>query len=210
MNWVGDFDMLLEEVVNNASETEVLDEYGKLRIQMNNDILQFLIKDDQLSIENARRAIAETYFLLGNKDKGEELFEGYLKDSPEWGWGWIGWSDQYWMGKKEYTDYKRSEEILLSALSIYGLRDRDSVEERLLNLYNDYSEDEKYKALEQKLKLEEEQRQKEDKYFESKKRLYAGLEQRLSNSSQAISEKVGRNSPCPCGSGKKFKKCCGS
>jgi preprotein translocase subunit SecA len=23
-------------------------------------------------------------------------------------------------------------------------------------------------------------------------------------------EKVGRNDPCPCGSGKKFKKCCGS
>ena len=23
------------------------------------------------------------------------------------------------------------------------------------------------------------------------------------------SEKVGRNAPCPCGSGKKFKKCCG-
>jgi uncharacterized protein YchJ len=22
--------------------------------------------------------------------------------------------------------------------------------------------------------------------------------------------KVGRNEPCPCGSGKKFKKCCGS
>lgn len=24
----------------------------------------------------------------------------------------------------------------------------------------------------------------------------------------ALSEKVGRNAPCPCGSGKKFKKCC--
>jgi preprotein translocase subunit SecA len=23
-------------------------------------------------------------------------------------------------------------------------------------------------------------------------------------------EKVGRNSPCPCGSGKKYKKCCGA
>ena len=23
-------------------------------------------------------------------------------------------------------------------------------------------------------------------------------------------EKVGRNDPCPCGSGKKYKKCCGS
>ncbi|HJZ13258.1 MAG TPA: SEC-C metal-binding domain-containing protein [Acidobacteriota bacterium] len=23
-------------------------------------------------------------------------------------------------------------------------------------------------------------------------------------------EKVGRNDPCPCGSGKKYKKCCGA
>lgn len=27
--------------------------------------------------------------------------------------------------------------------------------------------------------------------------------------SRATSEKVGRNDPCPCGSGKKYKKCCG-
>ena len=26
---------------------------------------------------------------------------------------------------------------------------------------------------------------------------------------QAKSEKVGRNDPCPCGSGKKYKQCCG-
>lgn len=26
----------------------------------------------------------------------------------------------------------------------------------------------------------------------------------------AVSNKVGRNDPCPCGSGKKFKKCCGA
>jgi SEC-C motif-containing protein len=26
----------------------------------------------------------------------------------------------------------------------------------------------------------------------------------------AISQKVGRNEPCPCGSGKKYKKCCGA
>jgi SEC-C motif-containing protein len=25
----------------------------------------------------------------------------------------------------------------------------------------------------------------------------------------AVSQKVGRNEPCPCGSGKKYKKCCG-
>ena len=27
---------------------------------------------------------------------------------------------------------------------------------------------------------------------------------------QVRAAKVGRNAPCPCGSGKKFKKCCGS
>ncbi|MGA1315702.1 MAG: SEC-C metal-binding domain-containing protein [Rubrivivax sp.] len=26
----------------------------------------------------------------------------------------------------------------------------------------------------------------------------------------ALQTKVGRNEPCPCGSGKKFKKCCGA
>ncbi len=30
------------------------------------------------------------------------------------------------------------------------------------------------------------------------------------NGSQSASGKVGRNEPCPCGSGKKYKKCCGS
>ncbi len=29
-------------------------------------------------------------------------------------------------------------------------------------------------------------------------------------SKQAVSNKIGRNDPCPCGSGKKYKKCCGA
>ena len=28
-------------------------------------------------------------------------------------------------------------------------------------------------------------------------------------SRSAVIEKIGRNDPCPCGSGKKYKKCCG-
>jgi preprotein translocase subunit SecA len=27
---------------------------------------------------------------------------------------------------------------------------------------------------------------------------------------RSVGDKVGRNDPCPCGSGKKYKKCCGS
>lgn len=32
----------------------------------------------------------------------------------------------------------------------------------------------------------------------------------FNKSRMAVSAKVGRNDPCPCGSGKKYKKCCGS
>lgn len=41
---------------------------------------------------------------------------------------------------------------------------------------------------------------------ETKKRLY--LEQKKSGT-VIVGKKVGRNDPCPCGSGKKYKKCCG-
>ncbi len=35
------------------------------------------------------------------------------------------------------------------------------------------------------------------------------LEKMLYPPQPAISMKIGRNEPCPCGSGKKYKKCCG-
>ena len=35
------------------------------------------------------------------------------------------------------------------------------------------------------------------------------IKQQYHNDHIAISSKVGRNDPCPCGSGKKYKKCCG-
>ncbi|HAM51467.1 MAG TPA: hypothetical protein DCP92_12545 [Nitrospiraceae bacterium] len=34
------------------------------------------------------------------------------------------------------------------------------------------------------------------------------LEKALKRSEPIRSEKIGRNDPCPCGSGKKYKKCC--
>jgi SWIM/SEC-C metal-binding protein len=36
------------------------------------------------------------------------------------------------------------------------------------------------------------------------------LENALNPPIPAQSEKISRNDPCPCGSGKKYKKCCGS
>lgn len=36
------------------------------------------------------------------------------------------------------------------------------------------------------------------------------IRMQYSINSRATSDKVGRNDPCPCGSGKKYKKCCGA
>lgn len=46
-------------------------------------------------------------------------------------------------------------------------------------------------------------------YRKKKQRALRGSPQNLQSSEgPAASEKIGRNQPCPCGSGKKFKKCC--
>jgi SEC-C motif len=38
----------------------------------------------------------------------------------------------------------------------------------------------------------------------------SSLERKIKKAQQALLPKVGRNDPCTCGSGKKFKKCCGA
>jgi preprotein translocase subunit SecA len=38
----------------------------------------------------------------------------------------------------------------------------------------------------------------------------AGEDAAVAKPERREGEKIGRNAPCPCGSGKKFKKCCGS
>jgi uncharacterized protein len=47
------------------------------------------------------------------------------------------------------------------------------------------------------------------KYFREQREFYSGASSERREPNQRAS-KVGRNEPCPCGSGKKYKKCCGS
>lgn len=181
-NWIVDFDDCLSYIISGPVGEDVINSYGNIRIQLNEQTLNYLEKQDYISIENAKRAIAETYFIIGNIHKGEELFENYLNENPEWGWGWIGWSDQYWLCKKDDADFKKGEDILSKALNVPNLRDRTDVEGRLLELYSESGETEKFIEFKAMIK----------------------------NSKTAKSTKIGRNEPCPCGSGKKYKKCCGS
>lgn len=182
-NWVGDFEDCLNSIISGSNNPEITDSYGNIRIDLNKQILDFLEEGDDLTAENANRAIAETYFVMGDIKKSEELFETYLNEDPNWGWGWIGWSDQYWLCNRKSPDFKKSEQLLLKALNNPDVRDREDIEERLLNLYSESGETEK---------LEE-------------------FNDILNNKNKIPKKiKIGRNEPCPCGSGKKYKKCCGA
>ncbi len=58
-------------------------------------------------------------------------------------------------------------------------------------------------------RLEAEQRRQREKELEMAKAAGAGTVDQTPKTVRRQEEKVGRNAPCPCGSGKKYKKCCG-
>ena len=47
-------------------------------------------------------------------------------------------------------------------------------------------------------------------FEEDKPEDISDLERALNPPQPLTSQKIGRNAPCPCGSGKKYKKCCGA
>ncbi len=58
-------------------------------------------------------------------------------------------------------------------------------------------------------RLEEEQRRKREQELEMARAASAGNEDEGRTPVKRSQKKVGRNAPCPCGSGRKYKKCCG-
>lgn len=194
-NWLTDLDNLLWELSNNTRKQHYRKKLCNYRIKFNTEALAYYKKVDKLCLENARRAIADSYYLLGDIDKAEELYKEFLEEDPTWGWGWIGWSDNYWLCKHENADYKKGEEILVKALEVKNLRDWGDVGDRLLELYSVSEQQHKEKMLEKELN-EREKAQKR-------------LKMNNSNRNQTVYKKIGRNEPCPCGSGQKYKRCCG-
>jgi tetratricopeptide (TPR) repeat protein len=153
------------------------------------------------SILEMKRAIAESYFELGCIEEGEALFREYLEESPDYGWGWIGWSDQYWvMAKENNKNSDRAIHILKQALEVEDLKDRYDVLDRLADIYDGTGMFEESNSVREQiidyLKKRDAQRRKDSL-------------PPLSKAFPVTSTKIGRNDPCPCGSGLKYKKCCG-
>ena len=196
-NWSMDYDM---EIGNAIVENL---EFTQTRIDFCNEYIERYKDKNEHNIKEMMRSIARSYFQIGNTDIGEELLSKYLKNDPRWGWGWIEWSDQYYLyADNGIKDADKAIRILKQGLDVKGLNDRGYVLDRLHYIYIDMD-----------MQDEAEEVMKEKNQIGSKKQVPHSTsfitEDSDINNHYVSGKKIGRNNPCPCGSGKKHKKCCG-
>ena len=194
------------------------------RIQFCEEFLRRFPDEDPLTRQNVREALAEATFGAGDHVRGDALYEQWLTADPQWGWGWIGWADNYFIwatGSK--IDLPRAEALLKQGLGIPGVRDREDILECLSDLCAEQGRHEEAKALQKEcetLRTSElshpleaafdcgEEGMRLNQLPAVVERARPEHEQPPASAAPAKSRKIGRNDPCPCGSGKKYKKCC--
>ena len=222
-NWIQDLE---GELWNAGLEDR---QFLTARIALCEEGLRRFRTDDDLMTENRRRALAESYYELGETDKAEALYRGWLHLDPRWGWGWIGWSDCYRFTRTELRDWGRSEQLLREGLAVADVRGRSDLVERLADVCEEQGRVEEAKEFRRQAKRSAAAMETSRSVssagtvLRKKTQINFGGEglplSELSNMAATLrrtstpipitKQKVGRNDPCPCGSGKKFKKCCG-
>jgi hypothetical protein len=131
-NWIGDIEM---ELWNAGVRNR---EFLTARIDFCAEAMRRFPCEDQLLTENLRRALAETWFEIGESARADELFESWLTADPQWGWGWIGWSDCYRGSiKAPPREPGRAGELLRRGYAIPGVRDRADIADHLMLLCED-------------------------------------------------------------------------
>lgn len=191
-NWAYDLEMEL----GNAG----IDEpgYHKRRIQYTEEFLSLFPDSDTDVFVNFKRAQGEALWGLGNHSEAEAVYESLVKQLPDEAWGYIGWSDQYWMfGSVGEPQYEKAEAILRRALARPLLRQDADVLDRLRLLYEEWGKSAEHDAVVRQLEqIKRNPRPVQDK---------TGPLPPFHSSPNPIK----RNDLCWCGSGKKYKKCHG-
>jgi hypothetical protein len=224
-NWVQDLEMEL----HNAGLQDA--QFFHERIMLCETMIG-RFSEGSLPIDSFKTALGESYFKLGDREKGDHLFRTWLDEQPRWVWGWIGWSDCYWpFPANEDQDAERAERILKEGLASPGVEDRAQILERLAQLYEETGRDEQAEAVREEIEqvrgpertttgsLDPRSVQIRKTYdlgheglpLEQLPDLATSLKSNGSPRAHSSDQQpgVGRNKPCPCGSGRKYKKCCG-
>ncbi|HET90719.1 MAG TPA: zinc chelation protein SecC [Chloroflexi bacterium] len=124
-NWCQDFEIEL----GNAGVDDP--KYHRLRIRYCQEFLETFSDIDWQMRGNFLRAEAKSYWQLGEIETAETKLEALIEENPDWAWGYIEWSDNYWLFRDSPKAYDRAEAILKRALARPNLEDRGDVQDRL-------------------------------------------------------------------------------
>lgn len=105
--------------------------FCKEYVSMHEDFLD----KDMRNLGNIRRALAACYINTHDFETCDNLYEKWLQREPNWGWGWIGWSDHYWLflGKNK-PNLEKALRILERGLAIKGVDEKKYMTDRLKDL----------------------------------------------------------------------------
>ena len=193
---------------NYKSKKEMMDLFGEIFVNwffdldialmesdMQNDRLELnrylLTIPDYLDQNNPRMNVAESLAALNRYDEAESMLSGWLEEDPLWTYGWTCRANILLdNGKKD-----KAREIIERGMTMV------ESSPRAIDLLLFYQNAEAvYKRLGETQKAE---------YCARKGRELAS-KMKTKQAPVTTSVKIGRNDPCPCGSGKKYKKCCGN
>jgi tetratricopeptide (TPR) repeat protein len=158
--------------------------------------------EDGLSYLNMRRAEGEALWHLGRQAEAEAVYRALVEKMPDQAWAYIGWADNYYLGRGAVKDYPAAEAILRRALARPNLEDREDVLQRLIDMYDEWGKPEMQPPLAAQLAQ-----------LETTDRIWSPLAHaKVEELTQAGAAPPGiqrprRNDPCWCGSGKKYKRC---
>ena len=170
---------------------------------------------DELLIANTRCAMAEAHFDAGDEAECDRLFKEWLEEDPDWALGYLAWSECH-QSKDGGAGNAKAEEILLAGYARNGLCENPELVARLMALYEDTGKPDKAREYEEVFSgllskmpgAEEADRAFKEALLEMRRAKPGGAAYDKPAPARVV--KIGRNEPCPCGSGKKYKKCCGA
>ena len=203
-NWVQDYET---ELLNQSQKVAAT---AQQRIELCEPVINGLSTNTLLT-EYFQRSLAEAYFSLGEFERATALYERWLTDDPQWGWGWIDWSDNYFIfspdAVEENPDF--AIELLKRGLNVPNVRDRSDLLDRLASVLEDTGRVQEAQPYRDQIAAEVAERRSRTVSVPMATPGNARTATRVNPFGSAPRGKVGRNEPCPCNSGRKFKKCCG-
>lgn len=88
-NWCQD----LEINLLNAGKEK--DAFHEKRAEYCNEFVELLPESSNTILRNMKKAEGESYFIIGEKEKGDNKFQRLIDEHPQWVWSYLGWGDMY-------------------------------------------------------------------------------------------------------------------